>query len=93
MGYSTIHLATQIPMARSIIESEEIDVAILDVNIHGKYSYPFATELAERGVPYVFATGYGDRGHPDEHRFVPTVTKPYSMEDIRSALDAAFARN
>ncbi len=59
------------------------DIAILDVNLHGERSYPIADALADRGVLYVFATGYGDTEHPGRHRHVPTLTKPYSLEDVR----------
>jgi CheY-like chemotaxis protein len=37
----------------------EIDAAILDVNLGGEKVFPIADELAARGVPFVFATGYG----------------------------------
>ena len=36
------------------------DCAVLDVNLHGEKSYPVAARLDELGVPFVFATGYGD---------------------------------
>jgi DNA-binding response OmpR family regulator len=86
IGCSRVQLATRISEAERIVREEKIDAAILDVNIHGRQSYPVADQLADRRVPYIFATGYGDRDHPDRHRNVPTVTKPYSVEDIRAAL-------
>ena len=33
------------------------DVAILDVNLSGKESFPIAEALRARGMPFVFATG------------------------------------
>jgi DNA-binding response OmpR family regulator len=86
IGCAQVRLATKIGEAEKIVREEKLDAAILDVNIHGTESYPVADELAERRVPYIFATGYGDRAHPDRHRNIPTVTKPYSAEDIRAAL-------
>lgn len=40
--------------------SERIDAAVLDINLAGRASFPAADALAKRGVPIVFATGYGD---------------------------------
>lgn len=39
----------------------EIDVAILDVDLHGKDVFPVAEALAERKVPFLFHTGHGTR--------------------------------
>lgn len=63
-----------------------LHAAILDVNIHGQKSYPLADLLTQQGVPFVFATGYGDTLHPEQFAKVPTVTKPYSLPDIEKAL-------
>jgi DNA-binding response OmpR family regulator len=82
-------LASGIEEAGELIAAEEIDSAILDVNVHGLQSYPVATRLAERAVPFIFATGYGDRSHPEEFAGTPTISKPYSAEDIRLALGSA----
>ena len=57
--------------------------------MHGLQSYPVASLLAERDVPFIFATGYGDRSHPTEFAGIPTISKPYSAEDIRLALGSA----
>ena len=35
---------------------------------------------------FIFATGYGEGAHPDEFMDVPTITKPYSIEQIRDTL-------
>ncbi|WP_293859931.1 HWE histidine kinase domain-containing protein [uncultured Alsobacter sp.] len=63
------------------------DIGILDVNLGDGTSLPVAEELARRGVPFVFATGYGDSVMiPEAMRSVPVVRKPYSAETLRSAL-------
>ena len=40
------------------------DIAILDVNLKGENVWPVATELRQRGVPFVLASG----GHVDRRR-------------------------
>ena len=83
---ASVLFASQIEEACELIEQERVDSAVLDVNVHGVLSYPVAEMLNERSVPFIFATGYGDRSHPAEFAAVPTISKPYSAEDVRRAL-------
>lgn len=66
---------------------EAPDVAILDVNIGGAKVFPAAQILRERGVPILFATGYGRDGLPPEWQGHAVIAKPYSQADIARALD------
>lgn len=68
-----------------------VDVAILDVNIGGKPVFAVAEILKERGVPLVFATGYGREGLPPEWQDHAVIAKPYSLEDIERALTPLLA--
>ena len=46
-----------------LAEQEALDGAILDVNLNGERCFPIAHALRQRGVPFVFLTGYDDAGH------------------------------
>lgn len=61
-------------------------VAILDVNLAGTPVFPVAEKLVERGIPIVFATGYGRAGLPDEWRDRPVLQKPYTLEEVATVL-------
>ncbi len=67
------------------------DAAILDVNIGGKQVFPIAQILQRRGVPMIFATGYGVSGLPEEWRLYPVIAKPYSRDDVARALQTIAA--
>jgi len=82
----------RIEEALELVAAEPLDAAILDINIHGRQSYPVAAALAARGVTYIFATGYGDTLHPADFADVPTVAKPYSFAEIEKALERAATR-
>lgn len=70
--------------ARAAAAVGDFDLAILDVNLGGTESFPVAEVLSTRGVPFVFATGYGGRETPFPQ--ARTVTKPYRQEDLERAL-------
>lgn len=63
------------------------DMAILDVHLNGQPVFEFADHLAARGTPFVFATGYGERGIPERHRGRPVLQKPYGPEELKRVLD------
>lgn len=82
----------QVVMAASLEEAEAligkggIGLAILDVNVHGEKSYAVGARLRALEVPFVFATGYEDASHPVEFSDIPTVSKPYTHEQIKLAM-------
>ena len=87
-GATVVH-ASRMEEAHEALAKSEIDAAILDVNVHGRTSYPVASSLAELTIPFIFATGYGDGSHPPEFRAVPTIAKPYSAAELEAALTRA----
>lgn len=67
-----------------------LDAALLDVNVAGRQVFPIAEALKARGVPFVFSTGYGEGGLPDEWRGQPTLQKPFTEAAVRDALMKAM---
>ena len=70
--------------------SEPVDAALLDVNVAGRQVFPIAQALKDRGVPFVFSTGYGEGGLPDEWRGHSTLQKPFTEAAVRDALMTAM---
>lgn len=75
---------------RLVADTQDLDAALLDVNVAGQQIFPVADALKARGVPFVFSTGYGEGGLPDEWRGQPTVQKPFTEAAIRDALMKAM---
>jgi CheY-like chemotaxis protein len=71
--------------------SLEADVALLDVNLGGQEIFPVAERLQARGIPAVFATGYGSAGLPERWRDSAVLAKPFVIEDLRAALARTLA--
>jgi CheY-like chemotaxis protein len=59
LGHEVVGLAMRLPQAMELAATAIVDLAILDVNLDGRMSFPVADLLSARGVPFVFATGYG----------------------------------
>jgi CheY-like chemotaxis protein len=70
------------------IEAHKPTVAMLDINLGDRNSYPIADRLAELRIPFLFATGYGEQANlPTEHRGRPVVQKPYTVENVARAME------
>jgi two-component sensor histidine kinase len=63
-----------------------IDAAVLDANLNGHSVIPVAQALAERGVPFVFATGYGETAGAPGGFDAPVIRKPYDVTQVAAAV-------
>jgi CheY-like chemotaxis protein len=88
LGARTVGPAFSIAEAISLIETSAIDAAILDVNVGEEHSHGIADRLRARGVPFVFATGYGREGCGYDGAEV--IEKPFRREHVAAALERAF---
>ena len=70
-----------------------MDAAVLDCNLNGASVLPVAQALADRGVPFLFATGYGENRGAPEGFDAPIVRKPYDVAQIAAALAELTGRS
>ena len=69
-----------------------IDAAVLDANLNGASVLPVAQILAQRGIPFVFATGYGDDKMLPAGFDAPVIRKPYDVTQVAAALSEVTGR-
>ena len=69
-----------------LARTDQIDFALVDVNLRGIKAFPLADALLARGVPFVFTTGYGTSMIPEPYRDVAVVQKPFSKIALAKAL-------
>jgi CheY-like chemotaxis protein len=91
LGHEVAGLASRLEPALSLAGEAQFDLAMLDVNLAGENSFPVAEILARRGIPFLFATGYGIKGIAEEYRSYPVLQKPFRARDLEQALDQAVA--
>jgi CheY-like chemotaxis protein len=86
LGCEITAMAALLPRACQLAQSAVVDFAVLDVNLNGLPVFPVADILRERGIPFVFSTGYGANGLPNQYKNQPLVTKPFALENLERQL-------
>jgi CheY-like chemotaxis protein len=86
LGHQVAGVAMRLPQAIEMAKGTEADVAILDINLDGRKSFPVADVLRERGVKLIFASGYGSLGLEEPFLDEMILKKPFEPDDIRRAL-------
>ena len=91
LGHSIFASCDSVAGALAEVEKGGFDLAILDVNLKGHNVWPVASRLREQGVPFVIASGGHVDPPPAEFAAVPLIEKPYTVDRVTPAIDAAFA--
>jgi CheY-like chemotaxis protein len=86
LGCVPVGPAARLAEGLALAEQEQLDAAILDINLAGERSTAIAELLRRRGVPFAFASGYG--AAPEGFETLPLIPKPYREADIDAALRA-----
>ena len=85
-GAEIVGPAYELEEAMALLD-RPIDAAVLDANLNGRSVTPVAEALAARGVPFVFATGYGETGGaPGGFDTAPVIRKPYDVTQVAAAV-------
>jgi CheY-like chemotaxis protein len=86
-------VATVAEAVEAVAAERRLDGAVLDINLGDEQVFPVADALAERGVPFVFLTGYERKILPARHRGRPILAKPYRTEELMRLLAQAIGRS
>jgi DNA-binding response OmpR family regulator len=91
LGHRVRGTCDSVESALEEVERGGFDLAILDVNLKGENVWPVATRLRQQNVPFVIATGGHVDPPPPEFDNAPVIEKPYTVDRVTPAIDAAFA--
>jgi len=89
LGHSVVGTVDTVQDALAKVDEGGFDLAILDVHLKGENAWPVADRLADAGLPFVLATGGHIEPPPERHARAPLLAKPYTIDAIEPALDAA----
>lgn len=85
LGAATVTVVSTFEDAEKVISESKFDLALLDVNLNGRKSFPLADMLLENDTPVVFGTGYNLMARQMEGFKAGgvCVTKPYSAVSLQ----------
>jgi DNA-binding NtrC family response regulator len=93
LGIEIVGPASRLNPALQLARGADLDAAIVDINIAGVQSYPVADVLRSRGVPVIFATGYGSSVLPDRFKSCQILQKPFDQHRFSETLHTALAES
>jgi CheY-like chemotaxis protein len=93
LGAKVVAMAGSVDSALKVIETKELDGAILDIKLGDEMSFRVADALAARHIPFVFLSGYPAASMTAlvveaRHENIKCFQKPWGPNGIRKALEA-----
>ena len=82
-GHTVIGPISRVSEALLAAKKGDFDAAVLDINLDDGMAYSVAEILAERGVPFVFVTGYQADTIDGRFSGVPVVQKPIERQMLK----------
>ena len=104
LGVEVVGPASRVDQALALAREADMEAAledfpayrqadVLDINVGGQSTYEVADLLRQRGVPVIFATGYGSSALPERFRGTPTLHKPFERSRFEEVMQAALAES
>jgi CheY-like chemotaxis protein len=90
LGCRVAASVASVPDALRAISQNDFEFALLDVNLAGVKVDPVAEELARRGTPFAFASGYGKAGLRQDLQERPVVQKPFRKDELGETIRLAL---
>jgi CheY-like chemotaxis protein len=91
LGGAVVGPAGRLDEGMALAQSNELDGAILDVNLDGANTFLLADGLLEANIAVIFATGYDIKMLPPRFAQTPKLSKPFSVRTVEKALREAFS--
>jgi DNA-binding response OmpR family regulator len=85
-GAEVVGPASRVGRARSLIATEPIDAAVLDIHLAGELVFPAAEALGERRIPFLFMSGFDRSVIPARFAHVQLLEKPVSFDAFLQAM-------
>jgi DNA-binding response OmpR family regulator len=84
--------AANLDHALELLATTKLDCAVLDINVHGEFTFELAQELRQCGVPLIFTTGYDEKIIPSPLLDAVLLEKPVNLSELVRAVRASTRR-
>lgn len=85
-GFATVGPAANLQDALDLLESEEVNIAVLDMHLKESDSFPLARKLSERGVPFLFLSGNDASALAPDLKTAHVLSKPVDYDALETEL-------
>ena len=97
-NYTVVNVLHTAEQAMQLLESEEVDLVLLDINLDGEMSGIDLAEIINKKfqVPFIFLTSYSDTSTLERasHTFpAGYIVKPFKENDLAPTIQMALARH
>jgi CheY-like chemotaxis protein len=90
LGCHVVGPAATVDDALRLAKEEQLNGALLDLNLRDQSALPVAEELMARAIPLILTTGYDDTSIPEKLAPVPRIRKPFLEGELKRLMLAAF---
>jgi DNA-binding response OmpR family regulator len=87
LGHVVVASVPSIAEAFEVINTGNVEAAILDVNLSGENAYPISDYLTSKSIPHAFATGYGRLGVDVAYHGCPILQKPFDERTLEQVMN------
>lgn len=91
VGGRIVGPANSVEQARAMLDEQQVDAAILDLNLRGEMAFQLVEEIRERKLPCVIMSGYSPESLPGALQQVPNLEKPVDYDRVVHAPAAQMA--
>jgi PAS domain S-box-containing protein len=92
-GYTVVGRAGTLEQARELMAQTAFDAVLLDANLAGAQVDDLASSLAQRQIPFAFATAYARENMPPGFSDVPVLSKPFASEQLLNMVARLLTRH
>lgn len=91
VGAEVVGPAGRVNHALDLAGRSELNGAVLDIDLHGERVFPVARVLQERGIPFIFVSGFEDIEVPEDLKSAPFFNKPVRFDNLHERIRECFA--
>jgi DNA-binding response OmpR family regulator len=90
LGHTIAAEAGNLASGLTLAKERDYQLAILDVNLNGRPSFPIADVVRARGKALLFVTGYGSLGLAADYKGAAVLQKPFGPTELSEAISSAL---